>query len=40
MLLLQLLIAVFVGQFLAVLHGFYGFLGKFINIHNCSSFGT
>ena len=40
MLLLQLLVAVVIGQFLTVLYCFHRFLGKFIDIHIRSSFGT
>ena len=34
MLLLDLLVSIFVGKLLAALHGFHGFLCKFINVHN------
>ena len=38
MLLLHLLVSVLVSQFLTVLHGLYGFLSKFIDIHSTSPF--
>ena len=36
MLLLNLLVAIFHGELLTAVDGFYGFLCKFINIHNRS----
>ena len=38
-LLLDLLIAVFIGQLLTVVDGLYGLLCKFLNVHLCTSFG-